>query len=166
MDYIEYENWLAHSRGPWKKHGYVSKYKKNGKWVYVYGNVKGKDFRVKKSTEQLENEYDKAENDFDKAVGVAKFYRPILSADKHPYTTVGSDDHHLRKQSDVIVQQSRDAGRAQERFARAEAELRKRREEEAAAKRRPLSRVRGTVTSSGGVKKGRLAKTNGRVGAR
>lgn len=34
MDYIQYENWLAHSKGPWKNHKYTAKV--GGE--YVYGN--------------------------------------------------------------------------------------------------------------------------------
>ena len=34
--YYNQDSYLLHSSGPWKKHKYLSKIKKNGKWIYKY----------------------------------------------------------------------------------------------------------------------------------
>lgn len=130
MDYLKYKDFLAHSRGDWTKHKYLSKYKKNGKWVYVYSNVKNSgDPNARKSDEEVAQDYLDNYEEFERRRAEANKARESINQLQemgyNPYDPEEGwvDSKTGRPTVYEAERLSRDAGRAQERFARSAAEL-------------------------------------------
>lgn len=189
MDYLKYENWLAHSKGPWKKHKYLKKIGSK----YFYSN-RGSGSNGKDGYEDVPDEYDwrndpRVSEDEKysgslysemSSYGNRQLYdakTELSSAEKeyndlykaHTGNTAGT---YYDPGDEKVSEAKQRLVAARENYNReAKAVVddyysRKQSSETVRPNIRPQSRKRGAVTSSGGVKKGRLAKTNGRVGAR